>query len=147
MKTPGIKIYLPKENNPKAYTCGEQWFFNTKFWKLYVILGIDWTDTNWAKYGLSIFAPINGRKNLDDICNKLDNLGIKYSIEMSDSNWVYRVKISGRKSNLIIIDAIYNQYTKDTMKNLKGFYIYNNYFVDKEYKENSYLKDKGLEIL
>jgi len=63
-----------------------------------------------TSYGIGLSLLFNTRANLkalySDITSKLNSLGIEYTTEYSDANWVFRFKISKSKKNIEIIKQL-----------------------------------------
>lgn len=137
-------IYLPHYSKQKGSTIGESYFLQLSHWKLAVMLGYSWRDDVLIKSGFSFFNRklFNG-KYVDRIINFLDENNIKYSTEYSNGGWQYIIKISKAKKYLDIIDNLYKQYYKKTLKDCKGLYIYDNWFITEEtfLKYKSYHKN------
>lgn len=132
-----MEIYLPNPSKKIAATLGEEWFFESPHWKLSVIFGYSWRDNTLTKFGFSFFniRSING-----SICERitkfLDDNGIKYSTEYSMGGWQYHIKISKAKKYLEIIDNLYKDFYDKKIKECKGLYIYDNFFIDEEIYNN-----------
>ena len=132
-----MEIYLPNPSKKIAATLGEEWFFESPHWKLSVIFGYSWRDNALTKFGFSFFniRSING-----SICERitkfLDDNGIKYSTEYSMGGWQYRIKISKAKKYLEIIDNLYKDFYDKKIKECKGLYIYDNFYIDEEIYNN-----------
>lgn len=128
-----MNIYLPHPTNHIPATLGEKWFFDNKHWKLSVMLGYSWRDDITTKFGFSFFniKSINGSR-CERITSFLDEHNIKYSTEYSDAMWQYRIKISKAKKYLNIIDSLYEEFYNKNIKECKGLYICNNWFIDEQ---------------
>lgn len=121
-------IYLPKNSNNPG-TLGEEWFFAGRFWKLQVMYGLWWMDTWNTKRGFSLFN-VRAAKRVKELTDWLDSLGIEYKTDISEAGWQYRVNISAKKRNLELIDKLYEKFYKETLKNHKGWFIYENELMD-----------------
>jgi hypothetical protein len=106
-------MYIPNPNNLTPTTIGEHRFFNMLHWKLFVMMGYDWTSVDCTNYGLSILVYGNSFK-LNNILDFLDINNIKYSIEYSTNKWYYKIKISKAKKYLKIIDDLYENFYLNT---------------------------------
>lgn len=128
-----MNIYLPHPTNYIPGTLGEKWFFDNKHWKLSVILGYSWCDDITTKFGFSFFniKSINV-SCCERITSFLDENNIKYLTEYSDAGWQYRIKISKAKKYLNIIDSLYEEFYNKKIKECKGLYIYDNWFIDEQ---------------
>lgn len=123
-------IYLPKDDkNPQ--TLGEQWFFNSKFWKLQVMAGYWWSDLNVTKRGFSLFNAY-AEKRIKKLTDWLDSLGIRYKTDISGAGWQYRINISAKKHNLELIDKLYDEYYKRIIKEHINWFRYKNEIMDSE---------------
>jgi len=125
------KIYIPMPG--RAYTLGEQWFFDSKFWKVFVMCGISWTSDKWTKRGLSYLKT--DKDEFDNKVKKFTEVGIEFTTEVSPSKWTYYINISSKKSNLALIDKLYI----DWVKKIKLFAFKNNY----TYYENWYYSEEA----
>ena len=131
------EIYLPELKNQSVATLGERHFFKSKVWKVLVIFGTSWRDTDWTLRGFTIWN-VNGQKYFDRVCNELDKRGITYKV--SQSTWQTRINISTRKANLEKIDAWYKEYYNETKKSFKEngiVYVHDNFYLDEERYQKS----------
>lgn len=109
---------------------GEIRFYNSKFWKLQIMLHYIWDSAIIVNYGFSVMTRDNTFE--DRILNILDKYNIKYRINCGP--YITQIKISTKKSNLEIIDKLYfkfynfitnNADYESTMKAWKDFLIKN----------------------
>lgn len=124
------KIYFPKVDSPQ--TVGERWFLECKFWKLYIMCGICWKDDTWTKRGMSYFKL--NKDVFDRRVEKLSNIGIEFRTEVSEGGWSYRIILSGKKSNVELVDKLYADWQKKVkLEALENNYTwYENWYYDEE---------------
>lgn len=81
-------------------------FYNSKFWKLQLMLHYTWESSSAVNYGFSVMTRNNTFE--DRILNILDKYKIKYRINCEP--YTTQIKISTKKSNLEIIDELYSKF-------------------------------------
>lgn len=108
------KVFLPKPETKLDYQkmyLGEQYFFSSKFWKLYVIMGFDYTSSCIIRNGFSFFN-INVVKRKAEFFERLKAMNIEFKTNCSEAGYSYRVIISAKKRNLELIDKLYEDFYK-----------------------------------
>lgn len=124
-------IYVPNrdENFRTIATIGERYFFQNVFWKLFVMLGYDWTDISITRSG---FSNLKFSKSNESLKKKLDNLGIEY--RTSSSAYTLRINISRKRKQLERIAEMYKLYEMETFVKAKslGLYMKDNYWRSDE---------------
>lgn len=124
-------VYCPNSdtNFRTVSTHGERYFFSIPFWKMFVLLGMDWTSASVTKYGISTLAGAPSNK---PTIETLEKLGIGFKLEKSA--YTLRIKISRAKKNLSRIDELYKVFETQTRLEASrlGLHEHENYFINHE---------------
>lgn len=95
---------------------GEIWFISKKLWKLAIMLGYDFSANVLTTRGLSFSNIIDNSEEINKVSSFLDRNNIKYKIELSYSGWNKCVIVSKSKSNIEIINNLYDAFYKANKK-------------------------------
>lgn len=132
------RIFLPKTDtqvNDEKMFLGEARFFKSKFWKLQVIMGFDYTSSCIIQNGFSFFN-INVVKRKAEFLNRLKEMNIEFKTNCSEAGYSYRVIISGKKRNLELIDKLYEDYYNKMIETHKGWFRRNHDLITKELRNS-----------
>lgn len=132
------RVFLPKPDTKVNYEkmCfGEARFFKSKFWKLHVIMGFEYTSLSVIQNGFSFFN-INVAKRKEDFLNRLKEMQIEFKTNCSESGYTYRVIISAKKRNLELIDKLYDKFYKEQIESHRGWLRYNTELITKELRNS-----------
>lgn len=124
-------VYCPNSdaNFRTVSTLGEKYFLRIPFWKLFVMMGMDWSSASVTKYGISTLASAPSTK---ETILFLDKLGIKYKLDKRC--YTLAIRISVAKKNLCRIDELYKVFETQTRceANRLGLREKENYFINDE---------------
>lgn len=149
------KVFLPKPEtkvDDKKMCLGEAHFFKSKFWKLQVIMGFDYTSSCIIQNGFSFFN-INVEKRKEEFLNRLKEMNIEFKTNCSEAGYSYRVIISGKKRNLELIDKLYEDFYNEMISTHKGWLMKGHYLITKELRNSKdywfykYKDDEFVEIV
>lgn len=126
------QIYIPHPTKHTSHCVGERYFFENKFWKLFVMFGYEWNDLAITKRGFSFFNR-GSKDRLKWVFEKLDKMGLKYETSVSNAGWSFYVTLSSRKKYLEIIDKEYAKFYRKTKRDFKHFFKWQNYAVSKQW--------------
>lgn len=114
MKT--INILNPNITENECTCIGEIWFISKKLWKLAIMLGYDFSANVLTTRGLSFSNIIDNSEVINKVSSFLDRNNIKYKIELSYNGWNKCVIVSKSKSNIEIINNLYDAFYKANKK-------------------------------
>lgn len=114
MKT--INILNPNITEKECTCMGEIWFIRKKLWKLAIMLGYDFSANVLTTRGLSFSNIIDNSEEINKVSSFLDRNNIKYKIELSYKGWDKCVIVSKSKSNIEIINNLYDAFYKANKK-------------------------------
>lgn len=149
------KVFLPKPETKLDYQkmcLGEQYFFSSKFWKLYVMMGFDYTSPGIIRNGFSFFN-INVEKRKAEFFERLKEMNIEFKTNCSEARFFYRVIISAKKRNLELIDKLYEDFYNEMISTHKGWLMKGHYLITKELRNSKdywfykYKDDEFVEIV
>lgn len=145
-------IYVPDANNPQASTIGEMSYFKGKLWKLNVLLGYSWNDSHVTRNSivfstLAYNISVDVQKRIGRIIDWLMKIGVDYNVETSEAGFTSYIKISMKKKNLEIFDALYDEYVKEAKKHLLSRYKCGNFYYSEEYaNKTNWVKQYAVKI-
>ena len=114
MKT--INILNPYITEKECTCMGEIWFIRKKLWKLAIMLGYDFSANVLTTRGLSFSNIIDNSEEINKVSSFLDRNNIKYKIELSYNGWDKCAIVSKSKSNIEIINNLYDAFYKANKK-------------------------------
>lgn len=124
-------VYCPNSdaNFRTVSTLGEKYFLYIPFWKLFVMMGMDWSSASVTRYGISTLVCAPSTK---ETILFLDKLGIMY--KLNRGSYTLSIRISVAKKNLCRIDELYKVFETQTrhVANILGLREKENYFVNDE---------------
>lgn len=145
-------FYIPDAKNPQASTIGEMSYFKGKLWKLNVLLGYSWNDSHVTRNSIAFSTlayniSVDVQKRIGYIIDWLIKIGVDYNVEISEAGFTSYIKISMKKKNLEIFDALYDEYIKEAKKHLSGRYKCGNFYYSEEYaNKTNWVKQYALKI-
>lgn len=145
-------IYIPDAKNPQASTIGEMSYFKGKLWKLNVLLEYSWNDSHVTRNSIA-FSTLaynissDVQKQISRITDWLTQLGVEYNVETSEAGFTGYIKISMKRKNLEIFDALYDEYVEEAKKHLSGRYNHGNFYYSEEYaNKTNWVKQYAIKL-